>query len=78
MSEFKIFAVLHDWEDKKQLTPFPLCLPGIARDAYDGLSDKWKKDFQSVLDALEAAIPSGGPVEAQVKLRGLKFVPGQN
>ena len=78
LSDFKTFAVLHDWEDKKQLTLFPLCLSGIARDEYDGPSDKCKKDLQSVLDALEAAFPSGGPVEAQVKLRGLKFVPGQN
>ena len=78
LSDFKTFAVLHDWEDKKQLALLPLCLSGIARDAYDGLSDKCKKDLKSVLDALEAAFPSGGPVEAQVKLRGLKFVPGQN
>ena len=31
-----------------------------------------------MLDALQTDFPPSGPVEAQVKLRGLKFVPGQN
>ena len=78
VDDFKTFAVIQEWDATKQVAVLPLCLSGIARDAYDSLSDKVKGEISSALEGLRSAFPSGGVVEAQVKLRTLKFQPGSN
>ena len=78
IDDFKTFSVIQEWDVTKQVAVLPLCLSGIARDAYDALSDKIRGEISSALEGLRSAFPSGGVVEAQVKLRGLKFQPGTN
>lgn len=75
IADFKTFAVFHSWEPARQAAVLPLCLSGIARDAYDALPEKVRADVSAALAGLRDAFPSGGLVEAQVQLRGLTYNP---
>ena len=76
--DFETFSALQGWEKEKQASLLPLCLSGIARDAYDSLGPKQKKDVSAAFEQLKAAFPADGVVEAQVQLRSLRFQPGGN
>ena len=78
IEDFKTFSVLQGWGDEKQVALLPLCLSGIARDAYDALSDKYKRDISAAFEQLKAAFPADSSVEAQVQLRSLRFQPGNS
>lgn len=78
IDDFKTFSVLQGWGDDKQIALLPLCLSGIARDAYDAVSEKHRKDISATFEHLKAAFPIDSTVEAQVQLRSLKFQPGSN
>lgn len=75
ISDFKTFAAFQDWDAAKQASLLPLCLTGVARDAYDCLPEASKKSISLAFEGLKQAFPARGVVEAQVKLRNLKFDP---
>ena len=78
IADFKTFSTLQDWDVGKQASLMPLCLSGIARDAYDALPVSCKKDVKDVFERLKVIFPSVSIVEAQVRLRSLKFKTGDN
>ena len=53
----------------------PLCLTGVARDAYDCLSEESKKTYKTAVLGLKQAFPARSVVEAQVQLRSIRFNP---
>ena len=73
IADFETFAVLQGWEKDKKVALLPLCLTGIARDAYDAFPEQCKKDIDAACKRLTVAFPSGDKVEAQVQLRSLRF-----
>ena len=75
ISDFKTYVAFQVWDAPKQASLLPLCLTGIARDAYDGLPEASKKSISLAFDGLKKAFPSHSVVEAQVQLRGMKFDP---
>ena len=78
IDDFKTFSTLQEWGVEKQASLLPLCLSGIARDAYDALPASCKQDVAAVFERLKVAFPSISIVEAQVRLRSLKFKTGDN
>ena len=75
ISDFKTYTAFQGWDAAKQASLLPLCLTGIARDAYDSLPEASKKSISLAFEGLKQAFPSHSVVEAQVQLRGLKFDP---
>ena len=75
ISDFKTYVAFQGWDTTKQASLLPLCLTGIARDAYDCLPEASKKSISLAFTGLKEAFPSHSVVEAQVQLRGLKFDP---
>lgn len=71
--DFKTFSLLQGWDEVKQASLLPLCLSGVARDAYDCLPESQKKSVALAFEGLKQAFPSRGFIEAQVQLRSLKF-----
>lgn len=78
IEDFKTFSLIQNWDVAHQASVLPLCLSGIARDAYDCLSSEAKAKVSSALAGLREAFPPRGVVEAQVQLRSLTFSSGSN
>ena len=76
IEDFKTFSLIKTWDVAHQAAVLPLCLSGIARDAYDCLSSDVKGKISSALEGLQEAFPAKGAVEAQVQLRNLSFSAG--
>lgn len=75
IADFDTFSILQGWDNDKKVALLPLCLSGIARDAYDAFPSECKKDANAACKRLELAFPSGDKVEAQVQLRSLRLAP---
>ena len=75
LDDFERFSRLQNWDDAKKLDVFPLCLVGIARDAFDALGDDQKATFAGVKSGLINSFSSRSSVDHHVALRALKFDP---
>ena len=78
MQDFETFAFLQNFDGAKQASLLPLCLSGVARDAYDCLPHESKKSVKAAFIGLQKAFPSRGVIEAQVQLRAVKFDPNSD
>ena len=76
-SDLGIFAQLHSWTEGEKLLYLPLCLTGLARDAYESLEHGQRQSFSSVMEALRLSFAPVGVVEAHAKLLDLKFDPAE-
>lgn len=72
-SDFDIFSQINSWSEQDKLLYLPLCLTGLARDAYEALDDSQRLSFTSVVDALRHSFAPVGVVEAHARLQALKF-----
>ena len=75
LDDFDRFSRLQGWDSDKKLDVFPLCLKGIARDAFDSLRDDQKVNFAGVSAGLRVSFSSRSSVDHHVALRHLKFDP---
>ena len=75
VSDFKIFATLHSWSESEQLMYLPLCLTGLARDAFESLEHSQRQSLSVAVEALRQCFAPQGIVEAHAKLQGLSFDP---
>ena len=75
LDDFDRFSRLQGWDDAKKLDVFPLCLRGIARDAFDSLRDDQRATFAEVTAGLRASFSSRSSVDHHVALRSLQFDP---
>ena len=64
---------MHSWDDAKKLDLLPLCLSGIARDAFDALSETERATFASAEAGLKASFSSQSSVDSHAALRDLRF-----
>lgn len=72
-SDFDIFAQINSWTEQNKLLYLPLCLTGLARDAFEALDASQKLSFASAVDALRHSFAPVGVVEAHARLQTLKF-----
>ena len=77
-ADYQTFAKMESWTADQQRTGLPLCLTGIARDAYDALTTAEKATLPTIYAALSSIFPADTPVSAHVKLRKLEFAPGDD
>ena len=75
LDDFERYSRLQGWDADKKLDIFPLCLVGIARDAFDSLSKDQKASFDEATKGLRASFSSRSSVDHHVALRALKFDP---
>lgn len=70
---FELFAATQKWEEQDRLRFLPLCLEGSAREAY--LSSNFPADvtYDTVTSTLSRAFPPPDPIDAQARLRRLRY-----
>lgn len=71
--DFSIYASLQGWTVEKQRDVIPLCLSGIARDAYDSFSQVQKGSISTIFTALSDCFSGSSPLDSHLALRDLKF-----
>ena len=67
------FAFSPSVNDEQRLRFLPLCLTGVARDAYDSLTDGQRTTFRDAVEGLKGLFHRADPVDAHTQLRALKF-----
>lgn len=75
LDDFERYSRLQGWDDEKKLDIFPLCLVGIARDAFDSLSTDQKATFAGATAGFRASFSGRSSVDHHVALRALRFDP---
>ena len=78
LSDFEIFASLHSWSENEQLKYLPLCLTGLAREAFESLERTQRQSFSVTVGALRQCFAPLGVVEAHAKLQVLSFDPSES
>ena len=77
-TDFNIFAQLNAWSDQEKLLYLPLCLTGLARDAYEALDVSQRVSYSATIEALSHSFTPIGVVEAHARLQALKFDPAES
>ena len=77
VDDFNIFASLQRWSDERKRDVLPLCLSGIARDAYDSLSSAQKSSFELMVAGLKPSFAGRTPIDCHMLLTSLRYDPGE-
>lgn len=78
LDDFERYARLQNWADERKVDILPLCLSGIARDAFDALSREQQGTFQTAADGLRAAFSKRSAIDYHLALRGLRYDPRES
>ena len=78
IQNFETFAALQGFDDVKQTSLLPMCLSGVARDAYDCLPEESRKSIKTAFTGLRKAFPPRSIVEAQARLKAVTFDPNSD
>lgn len=78
LDDFDRYARLQAWGEERKVDIFPLCLSGIARDAYDALSSAQQQTFQGAAEGLKSSFSQRSAVEYHLALRNLKYDPSES
>ena len=69
------FFVFHRFNDELKLRFLPLCLTAVARDAFEALSSGERATYSAAVAGLRRFVDRSSTLEAQSRLRKLKFDP---
>lgn len=72
------FAFDPSLNDEQRLRFLPLCLTGVARDAYDSLTDGQRATFSEAVEGLKGFFHRPNSIDAHSQLQSLKFEPRQH
>ena len=75
VEDFSIYASLQGWDDERKRTIVPLCLTGIARDAYDAIPESGRGTFNDVVAGLRKSFGAPSSLEKHLTLQNLKYDP---
>ena len=78
LSDFDSFSSLHRWDDDTRIKFLPLCLSGVARDAFESLPSDHRASFQLAVAGLSALFAKPNALDAHAKLRQLRFDPRES
>ena len=78
VEDFTIYASLQGWDDAKKRTIVPLCLIGIARDAYDAIPEGRKETFDDVVSGLRKSFGAPSSLEKHLMLQQLTYDPSES
>ena len=74
-ADFDTFAAMYAWTDEFKLRFLPLCLTGVARDAFDSLSEAQRGEFKSAISGLRDLFAKPNSLDAHAELGKLRFDP---
>ena len=74
-ADFVTFAAMYAWTDEFKLHFLPLCLTGVARDAFDSLSEAQRGEFKSAISGLRDLFAKPNSLDAHAELGKLRFDP---
>ena len=77
-ADLDTFFSFHNFNDEVRLRFLPLCLTGVARDAYDSLSQDAKATIGEALAGLRDCFSRPSAVDAHARLRELRFDPRES
>ena len=63
------------FSDEQRLRFLPLCLTGVARDAFDSLTDSQRPTFSQAVESLQEFFASPNSVDAHAQLQALRLDP---
>lgn len=72
------FAFDTSLDDEQRARFLPLCLTGVARDAYDSLTDVQRTTFEDAVEGLKGFFHRPNSVDAHSQLQSLKFEPREH
>lgn len=72
-SDLDTYYTIHNFNDDLKLRFLPLCLKGVARDAYEALSAEGKSTYNKAVEELSNCFVKPCALDAHAKLRNLKF-----
>ena len=75
VADFDTFASMYTWTDEFKLRFLPLCLTGVARDAFDSLSEAQRVAYSSVICGLRDLFAKPNSLDAHAELGKLRFDP---
>ena len=78
VEDFAIYASLQGWDDAEKRTIVPLCLTGIARDAYDALPVGHRETFDDVVSGLRKSFGVPSALEKHLALQKLSYDPNES
>ena len=72
-ADLKTFYAIHAFNDDLKLRFLPLCLTGVARDAFEALSTDSRSSFDKAMHGLSESFGKPCALDAHARLRNLKF-----
>lgn len=77
VEDFSIYASLQGWDDARKRMIVPLCLTGIARDAYDAIPEGHRESFDDVVSGLRKCFGAPSSLERHLMLQKLVYDPNE-
>ena len=77
VEDFDIFSRLQRWDDDRKADIFPMCLSGIARDAYDALRADQKSRYDFAVAGIKPSFTGRTQVDYHMALTSLKYDPSE-
>ena len=77
VEDLSIYATLQGWDEVKKRAIVPLCLTGIARDAYDAIPEGGRETFDDVVAGLRKSFGAPSSLEKHLSLQNLKYDPNE-
>lgn len=72
-SDLDTFYTIHNFNDDLKLRFLPLCLTGVARDAFESLTSEHRRSYDAAVESLTKFFVRPCALDAHAKLRELKF-----
>ena len=72
-SDLDTYYTIHNFRDDLKLRFLPLCLKGVARDAFEALSEECRSTYDKAIAGLSKCFVKPCALDAHAKLRNLKF-----
>lgn len=78
VEDFEIYARIQGWDGGKKKDVLPLCLLGIARDAYDAVGEGQRGSFESIIEKMRENFQGKSTVDCHLALNKLRYRPGES
>ena len=78
IDDFKIYGNLQKWDDEKKRAVLPLCLTGIARDAFDAIPAASRVTLDSTVTQLKKNFVPPSSLEKHLMLHSLSYKPNES
>ena len=78
VEDFDIYSRIQEWDGDKKKDVLPLCLSGIARDAYDAVGEEHRASFASIIVQMRERFRGKSTVDCHLTLNKLRYHTGES